>query len=660
MADDNFHHRGADMGDKHGPRGAAAAFATMGQIPTVSGGRRLGTTVSDFSALSRLQNPNLGGFDLNTRFDPFNHVGSFADESLERRATRPHNRAQQEEQLFNEEKVGSSLACHNACHPNNPTQDVLSNAWNDSPKPNHERTLFESPYASDCRKFALEQTLSSFSRPSKHGWHSEDWDNSTEPAIKKTKFAAAAARAPLSSKTHTRDRAKQINRRITKGEMIRRQQADLHRAQKAEKVDQKTQNAVPSTSGISNNPSVLDQSRPSKVTVPQTTNPYASLTSARKRVNRDDDQQNPKAREPSEMASSRRIDRPHAPPVYTRSSTKSKASQRTVLETRKTYYSAEIYQQFANMPNKTKSYTRTEEETLRGIKRLVERCVEAVQQGQDTEEAFADLRDRLHHMQFYDWLSRQLIEKTKVFELTSIGAILINQDNIFPWDLQADAQILAKQVFKYGCDPHLLRGVTTTQNSNEKKSKGYSIDRNYPFLTSANYIGGGDLINGQWWSKRICALRDGAHGATEAGIHGETGKGAYSIIVGGDSGYDDVDDGEMIQYCGTSSDNKDAYGASIPTANTTRMLESCDRLHNTIRVLRKAAGTSKHGTYSPSCGLRYDGLYVVTGKELLHGDTSMYRFTLVREPGQDPIRFKGPEQRPTCYEKRSYHEMFST
>ena len=441
--------------------------------------------------------------------------------------------------------------------------------------------------------------------------------------------------------------------------MIRRQQADLHRAQKAEKVDQKTQDAVPSISGISNNPSVLDQSRHPTVTVPQTTNPYANLTSARKRVNRDDDQ-DPKAREPSEMASNRRIDRPHAPPVYSRSSTKSKASQRTVLETRKTYYSAEIYQQFANMPNETKIYTRTEEETLRGVKRLVERCMDAVQQGQDTEVAFADLRDRLHHMQFYDWLSRQLIEKTKVFELTSIGAILINDDNIFPWDLQADAQILAKQVFQYGCDPHLLRGVTTTQNSNEKKSKGYSIDRNYPFLTSANYVGGGDLINGQWWPKRICALRDGAHGAMEAGIHGETGKGAYSIIVGGDSGYDDVDDGEMIQYCGTSSDKKDAHGASIPTANTTRMLESCDRLHNKIRVLRKAAGTSKHSTYSPSCGLRYDGLYVVTGKELLHGDTSMYRFTLVRESGQDPIRFKGPEQRPTCYEKRSYHEMFST
>ncbi len=119
MSNDSFNHRGADMGDKHVGQRVVVTFTTMGQIPTISGGRRLGTTVSDRSALARLHNPNLGSFDLNSRFDPFDQVGSFANESLERPATRPQNRAQHEDQLSIEEKVGSPRACHNASHPNN-------------------------------------------------------------------------------------------------------------------------------------------------------------------------------------------------------------------------------------------------------------------------------------------------------------------------------------------------------------------------------------------------------------------------------------------------------------------------------------------------------------------------------------------------------------
>lgn len=409
---------------------------------------------------------------------------------------------------------------------------------------------------------------------------------------------------------------------------------------------------------------LLNQPSSTATPVDNPASAYANLTRVGKRSNRIVDpnlkqkqgqDQDPGGVEPQQRRGSQRIDRPFAPPIYARNSGKSKGSRRTELETRKTHYAAEVYEQFANLPNETKECSRSREETLKGIQVLVKSCTDAVRQQRDTTEPFADLRNRLHQMQFYDFLSKHLIEKTRLFELTSIGAIL-QKNNVFPWDIQADARMIAKQVFKYGCDPHLLRGIKTTMCA--EKNKSYALDDRYPFRTSANYIGAGDLINGQWWPRRICALRDGAHGACEAGIHGETGKGAYSIIVGGDSGYQDLDDGDTLQYCGTSSSKKDGNGASIPTANTRQMLDSCDRIHNQIRVLRSAASSGKHSAYKPSCGLRYDGLYKITGKEHLHVDTSMYRFTLVRCPGQDPIRHKGPEERPTRNEKQEYAKMF--
>lgn len=458
--------------------------------------------------------------------------------------------------------------------------------------------------------------------------------------------------------------------KTAKEEMDRYQQTGA----KTEAVDQEMEdvfyddqahNAVQSPPGIGDNTKShpLNQSSSTVTSVDNPASAYAKLTRVGKRSNRVADlnlkqgqDQDLGGVELKQRRGSQRIDRPFAPPIYARNAGKSKGSRRTELETRKTHYAAEVYKQFANLPNETKECSRSREETLKGIQDLVKSCTDAVRQQRDTTEPFTDLRNRLYQIQFYNFLSKHLIEKTRLFELTSIGAILLQKNNIFPWDIQADARIVAKQVFKYGCDPHLLRGIKTTISA--EKNKSYALDEKYPFRTSANYIGAGDLINGQWWPRRICALRDGAHGACEAGIHGETGKGAYSIIVGGDSGYQDLDDGDTLQYCGTSSSKKDGNGASIPTANTRQMLDSCDRIYNQIRVLRSAASSGKHSAYKPSCGLRYDGLYRITGKEHLHVDTSMYRFTLVRCPGQDPIRHKGPEERPTRNEKQEYAKMF--
>lgn len=50
---------------------------------------------------------------------------------------------------------------------------------------------------------------------------------------------------------------------------------------------------------------------------------------------------------------------------------------------------------------------------------------------------------------------------------------------------------------------------------------------------NCNVVGHNGIAIGTWWPYRICALRDGAHGATMAGIAGSVSDGAYSIVVSG-------------------------------------------------------------------------------------------------------------------------------
>jgi SAD/SRA domain len=61
--------------------------------------------------------------------------------------------------------------------------------------------------------------------------------------------------------------------------------------------------------------------------------------------------------------------------------------------------------------------------------------------------------------------------------------------------------------------------------------------------------------------------------------------------------------------------------------------------------------------YAPKEGVRYDGLYKIVGKVLLEKDTTMYRFEMKRIEGQDPIRYKGKEARPTPQELEQYKNI---
>lgn len=65
-----------------------------------------------------------------------------------------------------------------------------------------------------------------------------------------------------------------------------------------------------------------------------------------------------------------------------------------------------------------------------------------------------------------------------------------------------------------------------------------AIDEGYP-RRSAKVLGHNGLAPGAWFAYRICALRDGAHGESQAGISGNIQDGAHSIVVSG--AYEGVD-----------------------------------------------------------------------------------------------------------------------
>lgn len=157
-----------------------------------------------------------------------------------------------------------------------------------------------------------------------------------------------------------------------------------------------------------------------------------------------------------------------------------------------------------------------------------------------------------------------------------------------------------------------------------------------------------ELENGQWWPTQLACGRDGAHGMPEAGIHGNVESGAYSIILS--DGYKDEDYGDTIKYCGTAGSEPDK-----PTRATECMKQSLRKGHE-VRVLRSAA-MKKGQKYRPDRGFRLDGLYNVVDEECVHEDTSMWRFTMTRVPGQDPIRFTGPEKRPSPYEIAAFDSI---
>lgn len=100
-----------------------------------------------------------------------------------------------------------------------------------------------------------------------------------------------------------------------------------------------------------------------------------------------------------------------------------------------------------------------------------------------------------------------------------------------------------------------------------------------------------------------------------------------------------MDKGDTIEYCGTQG----AEGS--PSAGTNLMLKAYET-HQPVRVLRSSSLPATN-TYRPARGIRYDGLYQIIDHEILDEKKAMYRFSLSRVGGQDPIRHSGEGKIPS-------------
>ncbi|KAJ8091172.1 hypothetical protein PM082_004148 [Marasmius tenuissimus] len=100
------------------------------------------------------------------------------------------------------------------------------------------------------------------------------------------------------------------------------------------------------------------------------------------------------------------------------------------------------------------------------------------------------------------------------------------------------------------------------------------------------------------------------HGPLQAGIHGNSQDGTYSVVISG--GYeDDEDHGDWFWYTGEGGRNN---GRSTQVKDQSwrdkgnRALKRSKRYGNSVRVIR---GYIRNSPYGPTKGFRYEGLYTI-------------------------------------------------
>lgn len=116
----------------------------------------------------------------------------------------------------------------------------------------------------------------------------------------------------------------------------------------------------------------------------------------------------------------------------------------------------------------------------------------------------------------------------------------------------------------------------------------------------------------------------------------------------------DTDNGEVLYYSGSGShENTDPKNHKESTTGT-KCLKASYYTGNDIRVMR----TASKSMYSPSVGLRYDGLYkVVSMGRPRNNKGGLYeQFKLARVEDKSNGTLEECRQRPTPREVRDYGE----
>ncbi|KAH0399490.1 hypothetical protein KCU89_g6154, partial [Aureobasidium melanogenum] len=284
------------------------------------------------------------------------------------------------------------------------------------------------------------------------------------------------------------------------------------------------------------------------------------------------------------------------------------------------------------------------EEHLNKISTGIKKCNDAAAKNMaPSPEELKKINDGIHRAFFLDLSAMQIRQKGLLYNDRGLPQIFNSNTVDYPWYIKEDAAELYIKWWQRDTNPDLFRGIVLGRTKNAKIGRESAADKLDPKYKrkKGDFHGNGHLRNGQWWPTQLCAVRDGAHSATVAGICGRSGEGAFSCVMSGGS-YPNIDKGAEVWYYGTESDDP-----SRPTDSTQHMIESC-KLKTPVRVLRASKMTTEGpNDYKPAEGMRYDGLYKVISYEVKNLSKQVHLFHLVREPDQGPIRNSGPEIRPT-------------
>ncbi|KAG9590292.1 hypothetical protein KCU77_g2280, partial [Aureobasidium melanogenum] len=284
------------------------------------------------------------------------------------------------------------------------------------------------------------------------------------------------------------------------------------------------------------------------------------------------------------------------------------------------------------------------EEHLNKISTSIKKCNDAAAKNvAPSAEELKKINDGIHHAFFLDLSAMAIRQKGLLNNDRGLPQILNSSTVDYPWHMKEDAAELYIKWWQKDTNPDLFRGILLGRTKNAKIGRESAADKLDPKYNrkKGDFHGNGHLRNGQWWPTQLCAVRDGAHSATVAGIRGRSGEGAFSCVMSGGS-YPNIDKGDEVWYYGTESDDP-----SRPTDSTQHMIESC-KLKMPVRVLRASKMTTEGpNDYKPAEGMRYDGLYKVVSYEVKNLAKQVHLFHLVREPDQGPIRNSGSEIRPT-------------
>lgn len=195
----------------------------------------------------------------------------------------------------------------------------------------------------------------------------------------------------------------------------------------------------------------------------------------------------------------------------------------------------------------------------------------------------------------------------------------------------------------------------------ERSKTGRKTYQLNPYLRQkdAKVFGHNDIVVGAWFANRLIALVCGAHGVNMRGIHGSD-QGAFSIVVANDYKDFNQDEGDRLYYSAANS-QLSTDQQQPESSGGAKALKMSLETGLPVRVLR-SGGAKSENRWLPVCGIRYDGLYRVTGVrektnaigEYLHllkfvklvyqNDNTNYhagglyeQFILDREPNQPPL-----------------------